>query len=63
MFLVKIFNNFLKKMYYKNISMRTIIFFTIVVITGSTMFGDNNCCEQCCESLRNCCKKGKVEEK
>ena len=37
--------------------MRTIIFFTIVVVTGSTMFGDNNCCEQCCEYLENCCKK------
>ena len=53
----KIFNNFFKKMYSKNMSMRTIIFFTIVVITGSTMFGENNCCEQCCEYLEICCKK------
>ena len=58
----KIFNNFFKKMYSKNMSMRTIISFTIVIITGSTMFGDNNCCEQCCEYLENCCKKGKEEE-
>ena len=58
----KIFNNFFKKMYSKNMSMRTIIFFTIVIITGSTMFGDNNYCEQCCEYLENCCKKGKEEE-
>ena len=48
---------FLKKMYSKNMSMRTIIFFTIVIVTGSTMFGENNCCEQCCEYLEICCKK------
>ena len=42
-------------------SMRTIIFFTIVVVTGSTMSGKENCCEQCCEYLGNCCKKGKGE--
>ena len=59
----KIFNNFFKKMYSKNMSMRTIISFTIVIVTGSTMFGDNNCCEQCCKYLRNCCKKGKEEVK
>ena len=53
----KIFNNFFKKMYSKNMSMRTIIFFTIVIVTGSTMFGENNCCEQCCEYLEICCKK------
>ena len=58
----KIFNNFFKKMYSKNMSMRTIISFTIVIVTGSTMFGDNNCCEQCCEYLKNCCNKGKVED-
>ena len=62
MFSSKIFNNFFKKMYSKNMSMRTIIFFTIVIVTGSTMFGDNNCCEQWCEYLGNCCKKGKEEE-
>ena len=50
-------------MYSKNMSMRTIIFFTIVVVTGSTMSGDNNFCEQCCEYLGNCCKKGKGEVK
>ena len=45
-------------------SMRTIIFFTIVVVTGSTMSGDNNFCEQCYEYLGNCCKKeGEGEEK
>ena len=48
---------FLKKMYNKNMSMRRIIFFTIVIVTGSTMFGENNCCEQCCEYLEICCKK------
>ena len=53
----KIFNNFFKKMYSKNMSMRTIIFFTIVIVTGSTMSGKENCCEQCCEYLGNCCKK------
>ena len=63
MFSSKIFNNFFKKMYSKNMSMRTIISFTIVIVTGSTMFGDNNCCEQCCKYLRNCCKKGKEEVK
>ena len=57
----KIFNNFFKKMYSKNMSMRTIIFFTIVIVTGSTMSGKGNCCEQCCEYLGNCCKKGKGE--
>ena len=44
-------------------SMRTIIFFTIVVVTGSTMSGDNNYCEQCCEYLENCCKKGEGNKK
>ena len=43
--------------------MRTIIFFTIVIVTGSTMSGKENCCEQCCEYLENCCKKGKGEVK
>ena len=57
----KIFNNFFKKMYSKNMSMRTIIFFTIVIVTGSTMSGKENCCEQCCEYLGNCCNKGKEE--
>ena len=50
-------------MYSKNMSMRTIIFFTIVVVTGSTMSGDNNYCEQCCEYLENCCKKGEGNKK
>ena len=63
MFSSKIFNNFFKKMYSKNMSMRTIISFTIVIITGSTMSGDDNYCEQCCKYLGNCCKKGEEEVK
>ena len=43
--------------------MRLLLTFIIFILGGFYTFGDNNCCEQCCEYLENCCKKGKENKK
>ena len=43
--------------------MRLLLTFIIFILGGFYTFGDNNCCEQCCEYLENCCKKGKGNKK
>ena len=42
--------------------MRLLLTFIIFIFGGFYTFGDNDCCEQCCEYLKNCCKKGEEEE-
>ena len=42
--------------------MRLLLTFVIFILGGFYTFGKENCCEQCCEYLGNCCKKGKEEE-
>ena len=42
--------------------MRLLLTFIIFILGGFYTFGKENCCEQCCEYLGNCCKKGKEEE-
>ena len=41
--------------------MRLLLTFIIFILGGFYTFGKENCCEQCCEYLGNCCKKGKEE--
>ena len=41
--------------------MRLLLTFIIFILGGFYTFGKENCCEQCCEYLGNCCKKGKGE--
>ena len=43
--------------------MRLLLTFIIFILGGFYTFGDNNCCEQCCEYLEDCCNKeeGEVE--
>ena len=43
--------------------MRLLLTFIIFILGGFYTFGKENCCEQCCEYLGNCCKKGKGEVK
>ena len=43
--------------------MRLLLTFIIFILGGFYTFGKENCCEQCCEYLGNCCKKGKEEVK
>ena len=45
----------------KQKSMRLLLTFIIFIFGGFYTFGKENCCEQCCEYLGNCCKKGKGE--
>ena len=47
----------------KQKSMRLLLTFIIFIFGGFYTFGKENCCEQCCEYLGNCCKKGKGEVK
>ena len=42
--------------------MRLLLIFIIFILGGFYTFGNDNCCEQCCEYLKNCCNKGKVQE-
>ena len=42
--------------------MRLLLTFIIFILGGFYTFGDNNCCEQCCEYLEKCCKKGEEEK-
>ena len=51
---------FLRK-YIKQKNMRLLLTFIIFILGGFYTFGKENCCEQCCEYLGNCCKKGKGE--
>ena len=53
---------FLRK-YIKQKNMRLLLTFVIFILGGFYTFGKENCCEQCCEYLKNCCKKGKGEVK
>ena len=53
---------FLRK-YIKQKNMRLLLTFIIFIFGGFYTFGKENCCEQCCEYLGNCCKKGKEEVK
>ena len=53
---------FLRK-YIKQKNMRLLLTFIIFILGGFYTFGKENCCEQCCEYLGNCCKKGKGEVK
>ena len=53
---------FLRK-YIKQRNMRLLLTFIIFILGGFYTFGKESCCEQCCEYLGNCCKKGKGEEK
>ena len=53
---------FLRK-YIKQKNMRLLLTFIIFILGGFYTFGKENCCEQCCEYLGNCCKKGKEEVK
>jgi len=43
--------------------MRLLLIFIIFILGVFYTFGENNeeCCEQCCEYLKNCCNKGKVK--
>ena len=43
--------------------MRLLLTFIIFILGGFYTFGKESCCEQCCEYLGNCCKKGKEEVK
>ena len=43
--------------------MRLLLTFIIFILGGFYTFGKENCCEQCCEYLGNCCNKGKEEVK
>jgi len=52
---------FLRK-YIKQKNMRLLLNFIIFIFGGFYTFGDNNCCEQCCEYLENCCKKEEKKE-
>ena len=52
---------FLRK-YIKQKNMRLLLTFIIFILGGFYTFGKESCCEQCCEYLGNCCKKGKEEE-
>ena len=53
---------FLRK-YIKQKNMRLLLTFIIFILGGFYTFGKENCCEQCCEYLESCCKKGKEEVK
>ena len=53
---------FLRK-YIKQENMRLLLTFIIFILGGFYTFGKESCCEQCCECLGNCCKKGKEEVK
>ena len=53
---------FLRK-YIKQKNMRLLLTFIIFILGYFYTFGKENCCEQCCEYLGNCCKKGKEEVK
>ena len=53
---------FLRK-YIKQRNMRLLLTFIIFILGGFYTFGKESCCEQCCEYLGNCCKKGKEEVK
>ena len=53
---------FLRK-YIKQKNMRLLLTFIIFILGGFYTFGKESCCEQCCECLGNCCKKGKEEVK
>ena len=52
---------FLRK-YIKQKNMRLLLTFIIFILGGFYTFGKESCCEQCCEYLGNCCKKGEEEE-
>ena len=43
----------------KQKSMRLLLTFIIFILGGFYTFGNDNCCEQCCENL--CCNKEKVK--
>ena len=43
--------------------MRLLLTFIIFILGGFYTFGKENCCEQCCEYLENCCNKGKENKK
>ena len=47
----------------KQKNMRLLLTFIIFILGGFYTFGDNNCCEQCCKYLKNCCNKEKGEVK
>ena len=47
----------LLKKYIKQKNMRLLLNFIIFILGGFYTFGDNNCCEQCCEYLEDCCNK------
>ena len=51
---------FLRK-YIKQKNMRLLLTFIIFILGGFYTFGKESCCDQCCEYLGNCCKKGKVK--
>ena len=53
---------FLRK-YIKQKDMRLLLTFILFILGGFYTFGKENYCEQCCECLGNCCKKGKEEVK
>ena len=42
--------------------MRLLLIFIIFILRGFYTFGNDNCCEQCCKYLKNCCNKEKVQE-
>ena len=46
----------------KQKNMRLLLTFIIFILGGFYTFGNNNCCEQCCEYLGIFCNKGKEEE-
>ena len=43
--------------------MRLLLIFIIFILGGFYTFGKENCCEQCCEYLKNCCNKGKSSKR
>ena len=53
----------LLRKYIKQKNMRLLLTFIIFILGGFYTFGKESCCEQCCECLGNCCKKGKEEVK
>ena len=52
----------LLRKYIKQKNMRLLLTFILFILGGFYTFGKESCCEQCCEYLGNCCKKGKEEE-
>ena len=52
----------LLRKYIKQKNMRLLLTFIIFILGGFYTFGDNNCCEQCCEYLGIFCNKGKGKE-